>query len=81
MIDAKIDAVAATIHVGEGMEYGVGDGHGSVSIAGVEKSDLLKIDAETNAVVARWPTPDCARPHGLALDVSVTAPSWAASTA
>ena len=69
VIDLRTGAVAATIRVGEGMEYGVGDGHGSVLIAGVEKSDLMKIDAGTNAVVARWPTPDCVRPHGLALDV------------
>ena len=68
VIDPKTDAVVATIRVGEGMEYGVGDGDGVVFIAGVEKSDLLKIDARTNAVVARWPAPDCARPHGLALD-------------
>ena len=68
VIDPTTDAVAATIRVGEKMEYGVGDGHGAVFVAGVEKRDLLKIDAKTNEVVARWPTPDCERPHGLALD-------------
>ena len=68
VIDPKTDAVVATIKVGEKMEYGAGDGRGAVFVAGVEKRDLLKIDVKTNTVVARWPTPDCASPHGLAVD-------------
>jgi YVTN family beta-propeller protein len=68
VIDPKTDAVAATINVGEKMEYAVSDDQGALYVAGVEKSDLLKIDTRTNTVVARWPTPDCARPHGLAID-------------
>jgi len=68
VIDPRTDAVAATIRVGETMEYAVADGRGALYVAGVEKSDLLKINTRTHAVVARWPTPDCARPHGLALD-------------
>ena len=68
VIDPKIDDAVASIRVGEKMEYAAGDGQGAVYVAGVEKRDLLKIDTRTNAVVARWPTPDCAGPHGLALD-------------
>ena len=68
VIDPKTDAVAAIIHVGEKMEYGAGDDRGAVFVAGAEKRDLLKIDAKTNTVVERWSTPDCAGPHGLALD-------------
>jgi len=68
VIDPKTDQVVTTIKAGEKLEYGVGDDHGVVYVAGEEKRDLLKIDARTNAVVARWPTPDCASPHGLALD-------------
>ena len=68
VMDPMTDGVAATILVGEKMEYGAGDGHGAVFIAGVEKRDLLKVAAKTNTVVARWPTPDCDRPHGLALE-------------
>lgn len=67
VVDPKTDQVAATISVGEKMEYAVG-GDGAVFIAGVEKRDFLKIDPKTNAVVARWPTPDCESPHGLAID-------------
>jgi YVTN family beta-propeller protein len=68
VIDPKTDAVVATIKVGEKMEYATSDDQGFVYVAGVEKSDLLKIDAHTNIVVARWPTPDCSKPHGLAID-------------
>ena len=67
VVDPKTDTVAATIDVGEKMEYAVG-ADGAVFIAGVEKKDLLKIDPRSNTVVARWPTPDCERPHGLAVD-------------
>jgi len=68
VIDPKTDAVAATIKVGEKMEYGAADGKGALFVAGAEKRDLLKIDVRTNTVIDRWPTPDCVAPHGLAVD-------------
>ncbi len=68
VIDPKTDGVVATIKAGEKMEYATSDERGFVYVAGVEKRDLLKIDAHTNKVVARWSTPDCAAPHGLAMD-------------
>lgn len=68
VIDPKHDADAATIKAGEKLEYAVGDGQGSIYVAGEEKRDLLKVDARTNQIVARWPTPDCDSPHGLAVD-------------
>lgn len=67
VVDPKTDRVVATINVGEKMEYAVG-ADDAVFMAGVDKRDLLKVDARTNAVVARWPTPDCEAPHGLAMD-------------
>ncbi len=68
VIDTKTDAAIATIKAGEKMEYAAADDRGGVYVAGEENSDLLKIDARTNTVVGRWPTPDCTSPHGLALD-------------
>ncbi len=68
VIDPRTDGVVTTIQVGEKMEYATSDERGFVYVAGVEKRDLVKIDARTNTVVARWPTPDCASPHGLAID-------------
>ncbi|MEG3147753.1 YncE family protein [Sphingomonas sp. RT2P30] len=70
VIDAKTDANVATIVAGEKVEYIVADEQGSVFAAGEDKSDLLKIDVRRNAIVARWATPDCAKPHGLALDAA-----------
>ena len=67
VVDPKGDTVAATINVGEKMEYVVGSG-GKVLVAGVEKSDLIQIDPHSNTVLAKWPIPDCERPHGLAVD-------------
>jgi len=68
VIDPKTNAAVATIKAGEPMEYAVSDNQGALYVAGVEKSDLIRIDTRTNAVLAHWPTPDCARPHGLAMD-------------
>jgi len=68
VIDPRTDGVVATIKAGEGMEYATSDDRGFVYVAGVEKRDLLKIDTRTNTIVARWSTPDCASPHGLAMD-------------
>ena len=67
VVDPKSDKAVATIDVGEGMEYAVAS-DGEVFVAGVEKRDLIEIDPRTNGVIARWPIPDCERPHGLAVD-------------
>ena len=39
-----------------------------IYVAGVEKGDLLRIDARTDQVTNRWAAPGCTRPHGLAYD-------------
>ncbi len=68
VIDPKSDTSLATIKAGEKLEYAAGDGRGSIYVAGEANGDLLKIDARTNKVAARWATPGCTSPHGLALD-------------
>jgi YVTN family beta-propeller protein len=68
VIDPATDAVIATISGGEKMEYAVADGAGAIFVAGVDRGDILKIDATSNRVVARWPTVGCSDPHGLAYD-------------
>lgn len=70
LVDPKTDTVAATIDGGEKMEYPAADGAGLAFVAGEEKKDLLKVDLAAGKVVARWATPDCDSPHGLALDVA-----------
>ena len=68
VIDPKTDTAIATIKAGEKLEYGAGDGHGSIYVAGVANGDLVKVDARSNRVVAHWPAPGCTAPHGLAVD-------------
>ena len=68
VIDPRTDKVVATINAGEKMEYLAADKAGHVYVAGEANSDLIKIDARTATIVARWPTPDCKSPHGLAFD-------------
>jgi hypothetical protein len=67
VVDPRTDSKVTDIDVGEGLEYGVG-AEGKVFVAGVEKKDLIAIDPRANKVLARWPIPDCERPHGLAVD-------------
>ena len=67
VIDPKTDAPITTIKAGEKLEYAVAD-EGWVYVAGNGAGDVLKIDARSNKIVARWPTPGCTSPHGIALD-------------
>jgi DNA-binding beta-propeller fold protein YncE len=69
VVDPAKDAIVATIDAGEKLEYAAAGG-GFIYISGAEKRDLLKVDPRTNTIVARWPTPDCASPHGMAVDAA-----------
>lgn len=68
VIDPQAGAAVAVIQAGEKLEYAAAGEPGIVYVAGNGKGDLLKLDARTNSVAARWPTPDCTGPHGLAYD-------------
>jgi YVTN family beta-propeller protein len=68
VIDPMTDAAIATIEVGAGLEAGVADGKGTVFVDGAAAHDIVRIDAESNTVVAHFPMPDCQRPHGIAVD-------------
>jgi DNA-binding beta-propeller fold protein YncE len=68
VVDPHTDSIAASIDAGEELEYAAADGKGFVYVSGAGNRDLLKVDTRSNAIVARFPTPDCARPHGLAVD-------------
>ena len=71
----------ATIKAGEKLEYGAGDNHGAIYVAGVANGDLVKVDANRNSVVAHWPRP-AARPRtDLRSIPEATERSWAARTA
>jgi DNA-binding beta-propeller fold protein YncE len=68
VIDARTHRRVGAIAAGEELEYAVGDAAGTLYVAGEEKSDVLKIDARSNRIDARWRAINCVGPHGLALD-------------
>jgi DNA-binding beta-propeller fold protein YncE len=70
VVDPVTDKVVANIDAGEELEYAAPDGSGFIYVSGAGNRDLLKVDARTNAIAARWPTPDCVRPHGMAMDAA-----------
>ncbi len=70
VIDPSTDAVVATVTAGEKLEFLAADKAGQVYVAGAERSDLLRVDARSATITARWPTPDCKSPHGLAVDAA-----------
>ena len=68
VVDPKTDQVIANIDAGGKVEYVVPGDDGKVYVNGEEKKEIVRIDAKTNTVDARWPIPGCASPHGLAID-------------
>ncbi|HEX5460127.1 MAG TPA: YncE family protein [Steroidobacteraceae bacterium] len=70
VIDPKTDRVVATVHVGSKMEYAVAGDNGKVYVNGVERREIYRVDTATNQVDATWPIPQCAAPHGLAVDTA-----------
>jgi DNA-binding beta-propeller fold protein YncE len=70
VIDPHRDEVVATVDAGSKLEYAVAGANGKVYANGVAKRQIIRIDTRTNRVDATWPIPDCAAPHGLAIDIS-----------
>jgi YVTN family beta-propeller protein len=68
VIDPKTDKAVATIAGGGKLEYAVADDRGHLFVNGAGKRDIVRINTRTNAVEGHWPIPDCASPHGLAID-------------
>jgi DNA-binding beta-propeller fold protein YncE len=68
VIDPKGHSVVATIDARSKLEFAVADGRGALYVNGAGTRELLRVDARTNAVTARWPIQDCESPHGLAMD-------------
>jgi DNA-binding beta-propeller fold protein YncE len=59
---------APDIALGGSPEFLVADGAGSVYENITDKQEVVRIDTIKNAIVARWPVPQCVSPHGLAID-------------
>ncbi len=68
VIDPKTDKVVATIQAGGKLEYAVADDRGHLFVNGESKREIVSVNTRTNAVDGHWAIPDCASPHGLAID-------------
>ncbi len=68
VIDPVQDRAIAEIAIQGGLEYAVADGRGNLYVNGAERQELIRVETHGNSVAARWPLPDCTKPHGLAID-------------
>ena len=69
VIDPKTDSLITRIKGGGKLEYAVADASGNLFVNGAENKEVLKIDAASNTIAARFAIPECLSPHGLAIDV------------
>lgn len=68
VIDTTTDEVLATLPGGGKLEIGAADDGAKVYVNGEARREVLRIDARTNTIDARWPIPSCESPHGIAVD-------------
>jgi DNA-binding beta-propeller fold protein YncE len=68
VIDPARGRVVTFVHVGGDLEYAVPGGHGELYVNGVTHHEIFRINTATNRIDARWPMPQCRKPHGLAID-------------
>lgn len=70
VIDAAREKVIGEIPLEGKPEFAVADGHGSVFDALEDKSQILKINAASLAIDARWTLPKGSEPSGAAIDAA-----------
>lgn len=68
VISAADSKVLGTVPLGGGPESTVADGKGNVFVNLEDKSELLRIDAQSLQVKDRWPVAPCQAPSSLAFD-------------
>jgi DNA-binding beta-propeller fold protein YncE len=67
-IDAKEGRTISTVPLAGKPESAVSDGKGVVYINIASTNEVVKLDATTLKIQARWPVSPCESPHGLAMD-------------
>jgi YVTN family beta-propeller protein len=67
-INAADGTVSGTIEIGGGPEFTVVDGKGNLWVNLEDKSQLLRVDAQSLTVKDRWPLAPCEEPSALAFD-------------
>ena len=68
IVDPKTDRVLANVDAGGKLEFAASGHNGKVYVEGEEKREIVRIDASTNQIDAKWPIKVCESPHGLAID-------------
>lgn len=68
LIDTAHDAAVSNVPLQGQPEFAAADGDGHVFVNITDKREIVKLDAGSARVEARWPIPSCERPHGLAID-------------
>jgi YVTN family beta-propeller protein len=69
-INAADNKVLGTVPLGGGPEFTIADGKGNVFVNLEDKSELLRIDAQSLQVKDRWPVAPCEAPSSLAFDAA-----------
>lgn len=68
-VDARSGKLVATLPLSSGnIEASAPDGHGSLFVAERDRNEVVRIDARTHKVTARWSTLPCREPVGLDYD-------------
>jgi DNA-binding beta-propeller fold protein YncE len=67
-INPATRAAYADIPLGGAPEGFLADGKGALYVNIVDKNELVRIDTKQRVITARWPTPGCIEPTGLAMD-------------
>jgi hypothetical protein len=70
IIDVTASKRIATVPLGGTAESMVLDGAGNVFVNVDTANQIARLNLRTNAIDARWATPGCEAPHGLAIDAS-----------
>jgi DNA-binding beta-propeller fold protein YncE len=68
VIDAERNTLAGEFAVGGRPEFAVADGKGAVFVDVEDTNEILRIDAKSMSVKARWPLAPGAEPTSLAID-------------
>lgn len=67
-IDARRDVAISTIPLGGSPEFAAVDGRGKLFVNIASKGEMVRLDARSLGIEARWMLAGCERPHGLAID-------------
>jgi DNA-binding beta-propeller fold protein YncE len=69
-IDAASGSIVGTVPLGGKPETGQPDGEGHITVNIEDKSEVVKFDTRSLAVMATWPLSPCEEPTGMAADAA-----------